>query len=177
MSNTLLALFALQDQIFGVCPCCGEPFRLSEAKLFERSIPPRTWLDRIEDEKARLAELEERIKTQLTRLREVARRRGRKRAQAIVKAADRVFSPHKLHADDAKPLCHPVAYVVFDGLNSGKTVRKIMFLDRVADSAAREAIQESMVKSIRAGNIVWRELHVSESGLVAARNVIRSRAT
>lgn len=175
MSSTLLALFALQDQIFGICPCCGEPFRLAEATLFDRAVPPRTWLDRVEDDIARLDELEERIDLQLERLREAARRRGRKRAQGLVKKADRVFSPKKLHADDAKPLCHPVDFVVFDGLNSSQTVRKVVFLDRVADSAIREAVQKSMRDAIRRGNVVWRELHVSDTCMVAARKVIRSR--
>lgn len=175
MSSTLLALFELKDQIFGICPCCGEPFRLADITLFDRATPQRTWLDRIEEDEDRLNELEERINLQLEHLREAARGRGRKRAQGLVKKADRVFSPKKLHADDAKPLCHPVDFVVFDGLNSAQTVRKVVFLDRVADSAARETIHKSIRNAIRRGNIFWRELHVSDTCIVAVRNVIRMR--
>jgi predicted Holliday junction resolvase-like endonuclease len=61
----LLQFYRAEHSIYGRCPCCGEPFRLSEAKLMYGKQPPRDALSRLEQAKARLiernAQLEERI--------------------------------------------------------------------------------------------------------------------
>ncbi len=174
MNESVLALFALQDQIFGVCPCCCEVFRLSDCTLFRGAAPAWTWLDKIEQEEASLDALEEKIDLQLDQLREAARKAGRKRAQAIVTKIDRIFAPKRLHADDAKPLCHPVDYIVFDGLNASTEVKRIVLLDREAGQTPRAEVQASIKRAIKNGNVQWRELHVSDSAVVSARSIRRA---
>ncbi len=167
--NPVVSLFALQSQVFGVCPCCGELFRLSDCDLFARSRPPRTWLDALEEKEMRLDEREDALESRLDNLRDAARGQGRHKARKLVAKVDRIFSPLRLHADDAKTLCHPIDYIVFDGLNSGSTVKRMVLLDREPDSTARETLQGSVRRALKRGNIVWNELHVSEECIVTAR--------
>ena len=169
MTNPVVSLFALKSQIFGVCPCCDELFRLSDCELFARSRPPSTWFDRLEEQEIRLEEREEALEARLEDLREAARSKGRRRAQRTVEKVDRIFSPQKLHADDAKTICHPIDYVVFDGLNHRAAVSRLVLLDREPDSPARERLQGSVRRAVEQGNFVWRELHVSDQGVVTAR--------
>ena len=61
----LVKFYRAEHNLYGRCPCCGEPFRLSEVKLTYGKQPPRDALSRLEQAKARLiernAQLEERI--------------------------------------------------------------------------------------------------------------------
>jgi predicted Holliday junction resolvase-like endonuclease len=169
MTNPVVSLFALQSQVFGVCPCCGELFRLSDCELFSGLPPAHTWFDSLEEESAVLDEREEALEMRLEQLREAARSKGRRKAQQTVARVDRIFSPLKLHADDAKTICHPIDYVVFDGLSRKRAVTRLVLLDRDADSITREKLQGSVRRAIEHGNIVWSELHVSDQGVVTAR--------
>lgn len=169
MSNPVVSLFALQGQIFGVCPCCDELFRLSDCDLFLRSTPPRTWLDALEEKETRLAEREDALELRLDDLRDAARGQGRHEARKLVAKLDRIFSPLRLHADDAKTICHPIDYVVFDGLNSASTVKRMVLLDREPRSKARETLQASIRLALQRGNVEWNELHVSDECVVTAR--------
>ncbi len=169
MNGSALSLFTLQEQVFGVCPCCGEAFRLSDCTLFSGAAPKRSWLDRIESDTDALDALEEEINLHLESLRQAARRKGRRRAQTLIKKVDRVFAPKRLHADDAKPICHPVDYVVFDGLNARDEMERIVFLDREPDNLGRAKMQSSIRRAIEKGNVRWRELHVSDAAVVTPR--------
>ena len=35
-------VFQEMKKIYGICPCCGEPFRLSDTTPFTRASPPPT---------------------------------------------------------------------------------------------------------------------------------------
>ena len=37
MGNDIVRFFAVQRSIFGLCPCCGELFRLSDSKVFPQN--------------------------------------------------------------------------------------------------------------------------------------------
>lgn len=167
--NPVVSLFALKSQVFGVCPCCGELFRLSDCDLFARSRPPRTWFDTLKEQEMRLDEQEKALELRLDELREAARSRGRHMARKIVEKVDRIFSPLRLHADDTKTICHPIDYIVFDGLNHGSAVKRLVLLDREPDSTSRETLQGSIRRAVKRGNIVWSELHVSDLGVVTTR--------
>ena len=52
----MLIFFEYQRQIFGICPCCGDFFRLSDTKIYKDERKSTDWLDKLgkEEEKIQL---------------------------------------------------------------------------------------------------------------------------
>src|SRR5258708_9260972 len=115
MSNDIVRFFAVQRSIFGLCPCCGELFRLSDSKVFVKTRPKKDWMDILRARDARLDGVEERIDDAEEALRERARVVGRRSAQLAVRRIDPVFAPRRLNADHANVLFHRGGYLVFRG--------------------------------------------------------------
>lgn len=44
MRADMIKFFAVQRQIFGVCTCCGELFRLSDANMYMKKKPMPDWM-------------------------------------------------------------------------------------------------------------------------------------
>src|SRR6266480_5868144 len=58
--GSLLRFYREERRIFGRCPHCSEPFRLSEVKLSYGKEPPKDLLSRMKSERDRLqAQVEE----------------------------------------------------------------------------------------------------------------------
>jgi hypothetical protein len=81
MKSEMVKFFSLQRQIFGICPNCGDFFRLSDCKISVRRKPSPDWMDKITLEEDRLTELEEKLEEKKGELQEKAREKGRKLAQ------------------------------------------------------------------------------------------------
>ena len=169
MNREAIRIFAVQQRIFGITPCCGDFFRLSDCRVFLRRAPQKTWLDRLIDCQVRLEQRRAVIEEQTESLRQDGRENGRRRAQRAIRKVDPVFAPRRLSADDAKTLCHPVDYVVFRGMNSeARTITRVVLLDRAAQSRQRERLQRSIEKVIQRGDVTWQTLRVGEKGEVEA---------
>jgi len=166
MKNDLLYYFTLQRSIFGICPCCGELFRLSDARVFIRTRPARDWLDRLDAESARLDLVEERLEEQKEALSEKARVRARLQARRAVRKVDRVFDPRHLNPDDSKTILHPVDFVVFNGMKDGPSIRNLVLLDHESRSKERRLLQKSIERAVEKGRYEWRTLRVQENGVV-----------
>lgn len=160
---TFLTSFQEMKRIYGLCPCCGEPFRLSDVSLYTRSAPPKTAFDELEIDQKRLQNAWERFDNVEDRLRQKARELGQKAAGRRLRRLLPFFTQRKLNPQDVKVLFHPVEYVAFCGMNGGQC-RSIDFIDRPADSARREAIQKSLDESIRKARMEWQTYRVSPDG-------------
>lgn len=159
-------LFHDFQKIFGFCPCCGEPFRLSEATLFHRSPPPRTPWDVLEEEREKLARAEERLFGDEERLREMAQKEGRKEMERRLRSLTSFFRRQRIAVRDVKLLFHPVDYVAFRGLSEG-SCSAVEFIDREPVSSAHDELQRSIEQSIRAGNFEWITLRIEDDGRVS----------
>ena len=62
MKSELIKFFSVQRQIFGVCSCCGDIFRLSDAKVYLKEKPQPDWMDKLQKSEERLDNQEEKIK-------------------------------------------------------------------------------------------------------------------
>jgi hypothetical protein len=82
MSAGMLDFFLVGRSIFGLCPCCGDIFRLSECRVFPAREPPPDWMDELDAEDEKLDRAEERLADREEELREKARARGRTAATA-----------------------------------------------------------------------------------------------
>jgi predicted Holliday junction resolvase-like endonuclease len=166
MSSDIVRFFAVQRSIFGLCPCCGELFRLSDTRLFLKTRPKRDWMDILRARDARLDGVEERIDEAEEALREKARIVGRRSARLAVRRIDPVFAPRRLNADDAKVLFHPVDYVVFRGMKEQGAVKEIILLDGDTRAQDRIRLQKSIEKVVEMGNYEWLTVRVQEDGSV-----------
>ncbi len=166
MTTDILKFFTIHRQIFGICPRSGQFFRLSDCKVFIRKRPVADWLDRMELKNERLDRVEERLEEREEEVREKAREKGRRLAQIAVKKIDCVFSPHKLNADDAKVLFHPIDYIIFNGMKGSNSIKNIILLDREADEVNRRNVQKSIERVIEQENYEWQTLRVQEDGKI-----------
>jgi predicted Holliday junction resolvase-like endonuclease len=166
MHQQTLLFFQYQRQIFGICTCCGDFFRLSDCKVYQEAKAPTDWLDKIEKDERRMDLEEEKLAEVLEELKQAARERGRKTASKMVKEVDMVFYPQKLNPDDAKVIFHPVDYVVFNGMKENKTegLDSILLLDGEKRTTEGKQIQKSIMKAVDKGNYEWITLRVENDG-------------
>lgn len=157
--------FQETKRILGVCPCCGEAFRLSDATIYTKEPPPRTPFDELESAKDKLAKAVERFDEQEEALKEKARAKGQAAAQKRLKTFSAPFLRRKLNPQDVKALFDPIEFVGFRGMTDGE-VKSVVLLDRPADSKAREKVQGSLEKAVKAGNYGWKLLRIGDDGRV-----------
>ena len=166
MTDDLFQFFAIQRNIFGLCACCDQFFRLSDCRIYLRIKPKKDWMDLTEAEDDRLDRLEEKIEAREKDLREKARAKGRHLAQRAIRKIDPIFAPRRLNPDDAKVLFHPVDYVVFNGMKNLGPMKGIIFLDRETASRDRRPLQRSIEKAVEAGKYEWITIRVQEDGTI-----------
>src|SRR5712664_2639165 len=130
----LVNVFQDFKRIYGLCPCCGEPFRLSDAILFTRKAPPRTEFENLGTEWKKVEAGRQRLDDQRGALREKARLKGRVAAQERLQLFQPFFSKQKLNVRDVKVLFDPVDYLAFRGIGEGDC-REVMFIDHEPDSS------------------------------------------
>ena len=116
MRHEMFKFLSIQRQIFGVCPCCSEIFRVSDGTVYLKKKPSQDWHDRLKNSERRVEKQEERINDEEASLRKIAREKGRLEANRSVKKIDNVFTPNKYNPDDAKVMFHPIDYLIFNGI-------------------------------------------------------------
>ena len=164
MKPDIARFFTLQRRIFGICPKCGNFFRLSDCRIFLKRKPALDWMDQIDLENGKLADIEQRLEDEEEQLREKEREKGRRRAQQAIKKIDPIFAPRKLEPDDAKVIFHPIDFVVFNGMNTAKSIKNIVMLDRYATQLSHRKIQKSVEKAIDRERYEWQTLRVDKEG-------------
>jgi predicted Holliday junction resolvase-like endonuclease len=161
----VVAAFQEMKRIFGVCPCCGEVFRLSDATVFTRDPPPKTEFDRLREARERFERQEEKFHEEIASLREKATRKGWLQARNRLRRIAPAFVGRGIDPQDVKVIFDPVEYVVFRGLNN-KNTEAIKFVDREPNSSRRERVLNSIKRVIRSGNLEWHTYRVNEDGTV-----------
>ena len=165
MNKELIKFFSIQRQIFGVCDCCGEIFRLSDANVYLKKKPTPDWMDKYEASEYRIDRQEEKIDEQEAEIREKARERGRIEALKAAKKVDPIFHPNKFNPDDAKVMFHPVDFLVFNGMKKNE-IKNLVLFDREVKSKENKALQKSIEKTISKENYEFITMQVSENGEV-----------
>lgn len=169
MQNQVIDFYSSLRQIFGVCDCCGEIFRVSDCKLYQKKKPAVDWKEKIDSEISRLDRLEEKLQEKIELAREAAREAGRKGADKLVKKIDPIFSPLRLNPNDAKVIFHPVDFIVFNGMNSNSgdtTIKNLVLLDKNNRKGEYQKIQSSIDKAVNKSNYEWLTLRVEENGTI-----------
>jgi predicted Holliday junction resolvase-like endonuclease len=168
MNTELIKFFSYQRQIFGVCPCCGELFRLSDCKVYRKDAPITDWKEKLEKQSTALDRFEEKLDEKMDALREKARETGRKQADKLIKKVDPVFAPLKLNPDDAKVVFHPIDFLVFSGMKA-KDLKSLIVLDSKEKPKDLLSIQESVMNTISKGNYEWLTMNVEIGGKITMK--------
>jgi predicted Holliday junction resolvase-like endonuclease len=169
MQKEVLEFYSSLRHIFGVCPCCGEIFRLSNCKLYQKKKPEIDWKEELDKKIQQLDKLEEKILENIEATREAARTLGRQHADRIVRKIDKVFVPLKLNCNDCKVIFHPVDFIVFNGMNNNNgdcSIKEIALLDKDNKSGHYLTIQKSIESIIVNENYDWLTLRVQNNGQI-----------
>ena len=163
---SLLSVYNDIKKVYGICPCCGEIFRLSDATLFSKTPPPKTQFDVLKDSQARLERSVERFGEQEDQIREDARSRGMKLAQRRLRRIAPAFLSRQINPNDVKVIFDPVEYIAFRGLNAGSCTG-IELIDRPPGDRRKERIHSSIESAVKRGNLEWRTIQITDDGEVA----------
>jgi len=169
MKKEVFSFFSSLRQIYGVCPCCGDFFRLSDCKLYQKARPGKDWMERLDDEIEKLEKRAERIQAKIEETREKALEAGRKEADKLVKKIDPIFRPLNLNPNDGKVIFHPVDFIVFKGMNTkalSNCIDKVILLDHNNKKGEQLKIQKSIEKAILKKSYEWITLRVKENGQI-----------
>ena len=169
MQSQLLDFYSALRQLFGVYPCCGEIFKVSDCKLYQKKKPAIDWQEKLDKEIDRLSLAELKLEEKIEKAREAARVAERTRADKHIKRIDPVFSPIKLNPKDAKVILHPVDFIVFNGMNSNTgmaSIKNIVLLDKSNRSREEKAVQTSINKAVDKASYEWLTLCVEENGTI-----------
>jgi len=159
------------QEILAICPCCGHIFRLVEGKFIFPEKPAEScfYLDlvslenKVSVEDQHLNAAEERFEAALEQQKEVLWKRAQKRAKRRLKKIDPVFSARNIDPQDAKLIFDPVEYVIFHGLSSER-VQNLEFVIRHPNSKRAEVTTNSIIKSIKNGDVSFELLRMKNDG-------------
>ena len=168
MKSPLVAMLQDFRRILGVCPCCGEVFRLTDLMIAYRAKPAVTWLDELEADEDRQQRAEDKFAEDERRIRQLAKERGREALPGLLREAEPVFACRGYFAHDVKPLFDPVDYIIFDGMNAAPAVRRVVLFDGPALDHTRERAQRSIQRALEAGNLEWRTVRMGKDGRIQA---------
>jgi predicted Holliday junction resolvase-like endonuclease len=175
--NFLIQTIDGLQEILGICPCCGEIFRLVEGKFILPQMRPRTceYLElrsletKVFDEDERVALAEQRFEEKLEEQRQHLTKLGRKKAMKKLKKIDPTFSGSNINPQDVKVIFDPVEYIIFHGLNSENGVKLLEFVSRSPQSKIQETTIKSINRSIKNGNVEFETLHMKDDGAFEVR--------
>jgi len=177
MNNLVLFIDNLRN-ILGLCPCCGEIFLLTNAKLlftenkknkskYGLYLSGQKKLEiqqlKINRMLTRLGELEVKHSQALGEIREESREAGRKKAKRTLKKLDPMFSGRGINPQDVKVIFDPVEYIVFDGMREA-SIKKIELVGRTPKTKKEENIENSINKAIERGNYSFKVLRIDKDG-------------
>jgi predicted Holliday junction resolvase-like endonuclease len=163
MKATIGDIFGALAHLMGVCPCCGEPFHVSEARPYYEGEKRRSPLDKLRAEERRLEEAEQRLDELEWKLRERAAKAGLGAAKRLLRKIDPTFSGAGYDPQDVKVMFDPVTYIVFDGMAKGE-MKEVQLLATPPQNGATALIQKSIDRAIRRGNVEFRTLRVGPDG-------------
>jgi predicted Holliday junction resolvase-like endonuclease len=185
----LLAFFKEQYYVFGICPCCGDIFQLSDClitvrhkhitlpeheniiDLQEKNVRQLEKLEELEgqfdEKKYAISELKYELKVAKDNA-EITRYKKEGRKQALSKSKKFIGLFHKKNLDprDARLIFSPIEFLVFDGLTEYKETENLVFLSKKPDNRGKEKINESIYQALKKGNIDFQLIRITDEGKI-----------
>lgn len=169
MTPSLSRVLETYQKVFCTCKC-GQLFRLSDAQIVPRGrTTPRDWLGSLEGRFSRLQgtleRAQDRYAERADKVRETQRRVAERTTKDMLLSALPQLKLSSFNTRDIKAIFRPIRFVAFHGL-SNKLIERIELLDPYPTSRVQERIQQSIERSINAGNYSWSTIRISDEGKV-----------
>jgi predicted Holliday junction resolvase-like endonuclease len=148
----ILGFYRMQHSVYGECPMCHEPFRLSEVRIW-CGTPPKDWL-------LTLRKREEELEEERIAMDEKVRKRidtsVKVRFGQVVQNILPEFSAYR--PDEMRWLGDPVDWVVFDGKQSG-SIKEVVFMEgKSTDKTPLKPIQRELQKAVTEKRVTFRTI-------------------
>jgi len=152
----LIGFYKAQHSMYGECPLCGEPFRISEIAIWHGK-PPSDWLLKLRKREQELdeerASIDEKVRSRIDTSVKV-------RFGQVVQQVLPQFSAYR--PDEMRWLGDPVDWVVFDGKQSG-TIKEVVFMEgKSTDNTPLSPIQREVRRAVTEKRIAFRTISLSE---------------
>lgn len=163
--NQAVAMFQGFQRICGICPCCGEVFRLSDATLYYRAQPPRTPWDDLRQAEHVVQRAEDRLDNERQALRMKAKEAGWREMRKRLRSLTAFYRTQRIELEDLKLIFDPVDYVAFRGM-SQERCSAVEFIDCQPTNRKQERLQTSLQKTLKSGNYSWITMRLTDDGRV-----------
>ncbi len=165
-----LLLFLRENRhIFSICPECGSINRLSDLQLAKRGRYRIDWMDKLETRLQSWETRESNLEERRHELRQAAKQRAEKRElPRLLRKVAPVFSRWKLDPRDVRAIFNPVEFVVFDGMNSERGVRRVTMLHLGPKSSLSRSIEGAIARC----DLGWTTIRVHGDGTVSCEGEI-----
>jgi predicted Holliday junction resolvase-like endonuclease len=162
VASSFVGLFKAQRGIFGICPRCGELFRLSDMKISYMRKFPVDWYDKIALKEEKIEDKEMKLEEALREIKEKATEHARKvLLPRLLRKVDPVFTSLGYYPQDVKAIFDPIDFIIFDGMNRAENVRRIVFMDHQTEDSWQLKIQKSVETTIEKGRYCWEIIRIS----------------
>lgn len=106
----------------------------------------------------------------LAAIREKAKERARqKHLPGMLREADPVFTPLGYYPQDVKAVFDPMDFVIFDGMNRARKVKRIVFMDEYNTDERIRRIQSSIEDAISKERYGFQEIHLTKDGRIQSQ--------
>ena len=168
--GNIVNFFAIQRNIFGVCPHCQELFRLSDIKISYRKKFARDWYGNLEKQEEKIDDERMNLEETLAAIREKAQELARQRhLPRMLRQVDPVFTPLGYYPQDVKAVFDPMDFVIFDGMNRAGKVKRIVFMDEYNTDERIRRIQSSIENAISKERYGFQSIRLTKDGRIQSQ--------
>lgn len=163
MIDAMMAFFETGQEIYGVCPCCEEIFRVSEMQIFYGKKPPRDWLERLREKGSQLDE--ERKQFEQDRNKIVSDAIKRSLVVHIGKTLEHIapiIPQLGHHPRDVRGIFDPVDYVAFNGMFEKKSIDSISFIEIKTGKSRLTPIERKIRDAVKDQRVEWKMYNITE---------------
>ncbi|MCK4445027.1 MAG: hypothetical protein KAW09_10820 [Thermoplasmata archaeon] len=163
MIDAMMAFFETGQEIYGVCPCCEEIFRVSEMQIFYGKKPPKDWLD---DLRGRKKKLEEDTKSfELEKKKIIDKAIEKSLSIRIGKTLEKIapiIPQLGHHPSDVRGIYDPIDFIAFNGMFEKKDIDTISFMEIKTGASSLNRIQRKIRDAVNDGRVEWRMYNVTK---------------
>ena len=165
----ILDFFEAQRKIFGICPCCGEIFRLSDIKISYRKSFAKDWYEKLRKQEEKLGQDQMVIEQTLKEIRKKEIDKVRKQyLPRMLSQVDPLFTPLGYYPQDVKAVFDPLDFVIFDGMNREGDVKRVVFMDENSNDEQIRQVQSSIETAVQKGRYDFQSVRLTKDGQIKA---------
>jgi predicted Holliday junction resolvase-like endonuclease len=160
--GSMMKFFQTAQEIYGVCPTCGDIFRVSDMRIFYGKEPPKDWLSTLTEKEQLLEKQQLQFEVDKSKIIEDAIQRSI--AIRIGKTLERIapIIPRLgVRPSEIRGIFDPVDYVAFNGMLENR-IDNICFLELKTGKSSLTKIQRRIRDAVNEGRVEWKEFNITD---------------